>query len=306
MISGQPWCGVPSVSVFLSWGLPQRAPHHTQETSPVTSQMPSLSALPQPRAVPAATGVRWFHSGAALVLCALVFAGFHRFYTQGQAYPGRELAPPIRTLLIVHGTGMTAWMLLAIVQPLLVALRNMRLHRTLGTIGALLALAITVPGWLVGTASARIAPPDMRIWGLTPPQFMIVPIGSLVLFAGFVAAGIWARRRPDVHRPMMFLATLSAASAGIGRIDALNELYAGTIFDRLLGPFFTTLAVGGLLLAARCVLTRAVGRTVGRAVGRTSERPFVLGFAVLVAANAAMVQLATSELWAVVARALLA
>ena len=263
----------------------------------MTSQSPSLSALPRPRAVPAAAGARWFHSAAALLLTVLVVAGFHRFYTQGRAYPGRELAPPIRDLLIVHGASMTAWLLLAVVQPFLVALRNMRLHRILGTFGAFLALAIAVPGWLVGVESARIAPPDLRIWGMTPPQFMIVPIGSLVLFAGFVAAGILARRRPDVHRPMMVLATLSVASAGIGRIDMLNQLYAGTVFDRVLGPFFSTLALGGLLLAVRCVLTRGSRRF--------SERPFIAGYALLVAANAAMVHLATGDLWAGISRALL-
>jgi hypothetical protein len=38
----------------------------------------------------------------------------------GKAYPGRELAPEIRTLLIPHGIGMSAWFLLFLVQPLLI------------------------------------------------------------------------------------------------------------------------------------------------------------------------------------------
>lgn len=265
-------------------------------TAPSTP-LPATSPAPR-AAVPASRGrtlaIRLFHSGAALLLLACVFAGFHRFYTEGRAYPGRELTPPIRTLVLVHGLGMTLWMLLAVAQPLLVALRNLRLHRVLGTIGGFLVLAIAIPGWQVGVASAQVTPPEARIWGLTAAQFMTVPLGSLVLFVGFVAVGLVARWRPHVHRPMMFLATLSVASAGVSRIDALSELYTGTVWDRMFGPFFLTLLLGGALFAVRCLLTR------------TFERPFAVGLAVLIAGDAALLALARMDLWASASRALLA
>jgi hypothetical protein len=63
---------------------------------------------------------RLFYSGAAAALFILAFLGFQQFYLHGKAYPDRELAPPIRTLLIVHGVAMSAWMLLFVAQPLLI------------------------------------------------------------------------------------------------------------------------------------------------------------------------------------------
>ncbi len=263
-------------------------------SSHVPPAFPGLPTAPARAARPARplTAVRAYHSVAAAVLLVLVFVGFRQFYTHGRAYPGRPIDPSMRTVVITHGVAMTAWLLLSVVQPLLVALRNMRLHRVLGTVGVVLAALITVPGVQVAIASVRNTPPEARIWGLTAHEFMIVPVASLVLFLAFVAAGLVTRRRPAIHRPMMQLATLAVASAGISRIDALSELYMGTVFDRLFGPFFLTLVFGGLVLAGRCLVTRSF------------DRWFAGGYAVLVIANCAMMQLATSGLWTGIAHAL--
>jgi hypothetical protein len=258
-----------------------------------------MSSLTTPMTVGAARArpaksARYFYSAASALMIVLVFLGFHEFYTHGRAYPGRELAPPIRALLIAHGVAMAAWMLLFLVQPLLAATRNLRLHRIVGSAAGALALVIVLLGWRVGIAAARIAPPEMRLWGMTWQQFVIVPLGSIAIFAAFIGIGIAARRRPDVHRPAMLLGTLAALSAAIGRIDFLTELYVGTVWDRVFGPFFMTLAIGALLLAVRCVLTRSF------------ERWFAAGFAALVLACAGMIQLAHTELWAAISRTLLA
>ena len=57
---------------------------------------------------------RLFYSIASIVLLVLTLIGFRMFYLHLQAFPGRPLTPPIRTLLIVHGVSMTIWMLLSI------------------------------------------------------------------------------------------------------------------------------------------------------------------------------------------------
>lgn len=105
-------------------------------------------------------------------------------------------------LVILHGTGMTAWMLLFLAQPLLIVTGNRRVHMMLGRFGALLAICIVILGFKLGIESTRISPPDMRLWSMTPKQFMAVPIVSIVIFAGLVAAGVWKRRQPVIHRPM--------------------------------------------------------------------------------------------------------
>jgi hypothetical protein len=226
-----------------------------------------------------------FYSGAAVLFLVLMFLGFQRFFVGGRAYPDRELAPPIRTLLVVHGVAMTAWVLLFIVQPLLIVGRKHRVHMALGKAGALLAAAIVVLGWQVGVESARVTPPEARIWGFPPRQFMIVPLVSIVTFAVFVAAGVWARRRADVHRPMMMCATLAALPAAVSRIDFLSNLYVGTVWESLFGPFFMTLVLGALLLAVRSFLTRSF------------DRWLAAGWAGLVLVSALMMQMAPGAAW---------
>jgi hypothetical protein len=237
------------------------------------------------RAVRSASPARLFHSGAAALLLLLMFLGFRQFYVHGRAYPDRDLTPPIRTLLVLHGLGMTAWMVLSVVQPLLIAGRRHRVHMSLGMVGAALAAVIVLLGWKVGIEATRVDPPELRIWGLSPRQFMIVPIVSVTIFAGFVAAGVLARRRPDVHRPMMLLASLAVMPAAISRIDFLNSLYVGTMWESLLGPFFMTLVVGAVLLAVRCLLARSF------------DRWFAAGYAVLAVSSVLMVQMATTGAW---------
>src|SRR4051812_43633259 len=82
---------------------------------------------------------RWLYSMASLSLLVLTFVGFQLFYLQGKAYPGRPLTQPIRTLIIIHGCLMTAWMLLAVTQPLLVGAGRRRWHMKLGIFGVALA-----------------------------------------------------------------------------------------------------------------------------------------------------------------------
>lgn len=229
--------------------------------------------------------LRLFYLSASVLLLILMFLGFRQFYLHGKAYPDRELAPPIRTLLILHGIGMSSWMLLFLVQPLLIVTGNRRYHRMLGRIGAGLAAFIVILGFRLGIESTFLSPPDLRVWGLAPKQFLAVPIISILIFAGFVTVGVWKRRQPQVHRSMMFLATLAAMPAAVSRIDSINELYHGTVWEPLFGPFFATLVVGAFFLAIKSLLTRSLNLWLA------------LGYGGLAISSALIMQLATTPLW---------
>lgn len=240
---------------------------------------------PQAKVLSTPNNARLFYSGAAALLFALILLGFQQFYLHGKAYPDRELASPIRTLLILHGIGMSAWMLLLLIQPLLIVAGNRRGHMMLGRCGAVLAACIIVLSFRLGIESTLITPPDMRIWGLTPKQFMAVPIISIMIFAGFVIAGVLKRRRPEIHRPMMLLAALAAMSAAVSRIDFINALYHGTVWEVVFGPFFGTLMIGLFFLAIKWLLTRSL------------DKWFAMGYAGLIASNALIMQLAMTSAW---------
>lgn len=210
---------------------------------------------------------RLFYPIASATLLVLAFVGFKLFYLNGQAYPGRPLTPPIRTLLIAHGVLMTVWMLLSIVQPLLVATNRKRVHMTLGMFAAGLAAAIVIIGYLTAVNAARVNPPDLKLFGLNQKQFLTVPLIGVVTFGGFVFAGVWKRKRPEIHRPMMFMASLSVIAAALGRMPALNNWYAGTWLEHWFSAFVTTLALGALLLAVKCALERRFDRWFAGAFG---------------------------------------
>lgn len=203
---------------------------------------------------------RLFYSAASIILLVLTFIGFRMFYLNLQAFPGRPLTPPIRTLLIVHGVLMTAWMLLSVVQPLLVASGRKRLHMTLGLFGTALAAGIVVAGYLVAINAARVNPPDLKLFGLNQKEFLTVPLSGVVTFGAFVLVGVWNRRRPEIHRPMMFMASMAIISAAMGRMPALNGWYAGTWMEHWFSAFLTTLLIGAAMFAIKCVLERRFDR----------------------------------------------
>ncbi|MDD1611573.1 MAG: hypothetical protein LUQ57_00360, partial [Methylococcaceae bacterium] len=254
--------------------------HHDMNSSPIL-----LFDRPQAKGTASPNRTRLFYFGAAACLLALMFLGFQQFYLHGKAFPNRELAPPIRTLLILHGIGMSSWVLLFLVQPLLIVAGNRRVHMMLGRIGAALATGIVILGFQLGIEATRISPPDMQIWGLGPKQFMAVPIIGITVFAAYVLIGVWNRRQPEVHRPVMLLATLAAMPAAVSRIDFISVLYHGTVCETVFGPFFGTLVVGAFFLLMKCLLTRSLNRW------------FAIGYAGLVVSSALIMQLATSRAW---------
>ncbi|MFO1459329.1 MAG: hypothetical protein U1G08_07950 [Verrucomicrobiota bacterium] len=199
---------------------------------------------------------RLFYSVASGILLVLALIGFRMFYLNLQAFPGRPLTPPNRSLLIAHGVLMTAWMLLAVIQPMLVAGGRRHLHQVLGSVGAVLAASIVVVGYLVAVHSARLNPPDLKLFGLNQKEFLTVPLSGVVTFGAFVLVGVWARKRPEIHRPMMFMASLSVIAAAMGRMPALNAWYAGTWLEHWFSAFVTTLVLGVLLLGFKFVLER--------------------------------------------------
>ena len=240
----------------------------------------SLSLRP-----PTPSHSRWFYSLASLSLLVLMFIGFQWFYLQGQSYPGRPITPPIRTLIILHGCLMTAWMLLAVTQPLLVGTRRKRLHMKLGILGVVLAAGIVVTGVYLGIESARFSPPEMRLFGLAPREFMAVPVLSILVFGLFVGFGVLKRHRPEVHRPMMLMASLAVIGAAFGRMTPLNALYAGTWWEVMFTAFFMQTIFAAILLAAKCI------------VSRSFDLWFAAGFAVLTATSVAISLIAKTPAW---------
>jgi uncharacterized membrane protein YphA (DoxX/SURF4 family) len=153
-----------------------------------------------------------FYRQMAIALSLFVIIGF------SQTYYLRFLSdlPPLDTLVHLHSLVFTAWLVVFIVQTRLVAAHRVDLHMKLGI--AALALAVVVVVISFGTTAVKATIPRMHPSGLTPPQFTIVGIMSLVLFVSFLALGIAFRRRSVFHKRFMMLAMISILSPAASRI----------------------------------------------------------------------------------------
>jgi hypothetical protein len=212
---------------------------------------------------------RWFFSGMALAALVTVVAGFAPTYF----LRGRSEGLPLSPLLHVHGAMFTSWMVLVLVQALLVAVNRTDVHRRLGVAGGALALTMPVVGMAVAIAAAKNG---VTVPGGPPPlQFLAIPVGDLVVFASLVAAGLALRRRTELHKRLMLMATIGLLTPAIARLPlvgaagplaffGLTDLFVAAclVYDRVTaGRVSPAFLWGGLALVASQPLRLAVSVT---------------------------------------------
>jgi hypothetical protein len=149
----------------------------------------------------------------ALAAALIIFAGFARTFYLRSSFG----APPLSALLVVHGIVMTAWFVLFFVQVWLVGMGRTDLHRRLGVFGMAVAVLVLFVGVAAAIDAGRrgVSPASGLV---TPLEFMAVPLFDMPVFAALVAVAFWLRRRPDVHKRLMVLASLGMLTPAIARV----------------------------------------------------------------------------------------
>ena len=198
----------------------------------------------------------------SVVLLLLVLTGFSRTFYLRAFFE----VPAIPAHVYVHGAILSGWFLWFVVQTSLVRVRRTDLHRRLGLVGALLGVAVIAAN---GAVLAEVGP-RLRVVlydGQIPASFVIRAIwgdaGSTLAFAAFLSAGLWFRRRPEIHKRLLFLASVSLVGPALGRI-ALWPLFGsirGGIGIGALVLFLGALAVHDLLTAKRIQAATLLGVT---------------------------------------------
>ncbi len=155
---------------------------------------------------------RPFYAWAAASAATIAFAGFARTYYL-KAWFG---TPDLTTLVHAHAVVMTLWVLLFIVQVWFVSAGRVDLHRRLGVAGVVLATLIVVLGFFTAIAGARRGIPA----GVPPLMFMAITLSVVLVFAIFIAAALYYRKRSDYHKRLMVLATLTVIQPAVARIAA--------------------------------------------------------------------------------------
>lgn len=190
-----------------------------------------------------------FYIFMALAAAATAIAGF------GPAlFDAASRKAPLSWAVGLHGVVFSAWLLLFLVQTLLASKGRIGVHRRLGYFGAGLAPLMLVSGYFTTIEMGRRGY-DLSgdLIGDSGDMLMLVmfQLGDLVCFGVLVAMAILFRRRSDVHKRLMLLATVgglmpAALSHIIGHSLVLRTfppavilipytafLFAGAVHDRV-------------------------------------------------------------------------
>jgi hypothetical protein len=159
----------------------------------------------------------------AWVMLVIVFFGFAP--TLYLRVLGTEQLPAalqkIPGHLYSHGAALTAWFLLFCTQATLIALRRPNIHRTLGLLASIAAIAVVVTTLI--TIQQAIAHPVRVSLGDNPVMFFMNALGVLQ-FAVLVVCGILFRNRSETHKRLMYLASVPLLSAAISRLPGAVSL----------------------------------------------------------------------------------
>jgi len=197
---------------------------------------------------------RWFYLLSSVVFLVIVALGFQQFYLHGRAVGGAPITPQITALVFLHGIAMSSWIILLIVQSGLIVRGNRKLHMSLGVGGAVLAGLLVLLGVATAVTSVHYNPDGYKeIWGARRfLSFMLVNITGFGILAGI---GIKYKQRPEIHRPMMLLATLFVAGpAGLFRLPYISGPVMGLIHV-ITAAWVPMLILGLLLLLTKWLMT---------------------------------------------------
>lgn len=221
-----------------------------------------------------ASAERRFFGGMALAILATVVLGFARSFFLRPLFPDRP--SPSEAIFYVHGAVFTAWILLFLAQTSLIAARRVGLHRKIGYLGAVLALAMVGLGVFAALTAARRATGFVGI-PVPPLSFLAVPLFDMILFSSFVGVAILRRRDPQSHKRWMLLGTINIITAAIARWPGYETLgplayFATTdlfvvalaVWDfRTRGRLHRATMVGGLLMVVSQPLRLVLSGTEG-------------------------------------------
>lgn len=190
-----------------------------------------------------------YFQGMSILLLAIVLTGFSRTFFMRALFS----VPPIAPHIYAHALVMTAWFTLLVVQTSLVAAHRTDLHRRLGVLGAVLAVAVagvTLLAALGLPGHFKVDPVPNGI-PMSPEGMIQIAWGNFIdiaLFCALVATAIWMRHRPEVHKRLLLLASIVLATPAIGRYVAYLNMWRAASSVPMVAQILLTL-VGVATLA---------------------------------------------------------
>lgn len=232
--------------------------------------------------------IRRFYLIAPAAMLPILALGFSPYYLRGHGFAERVILPDMAALVAAHAGALTAWMLLLFAQAALIAGRMRDAHEWIGWVATSLATLVVFSGVQLAIRSVGHFP-GAPFQGMEYRQFLLFMLTEILVFAGFVVAGVVQRERPERHRAMMLLSGLSLLPAATIRIPALFPVFGVGGISGISGPVF---ALGAVFVAVRCA---ALGRI---------DRWLAGGYLVMVLVYALSVEAVTTPAWRAAAHVL--
>jgi hypothetical protein len=226
---------------------------------------------------------RWFYVGISLFMVALVLAGFWPSYF-GPLLRGVTARPPV---IQIHGIVFVGWMVLLVTQVAMVAVGRTALHRRIGSFGVIYGFLVLLMGVIAGVAAPVMHFKNGEWTFDRAAGFLLISLGDMALFGSFFIAAMIYRRKPEVHKRLIVMATIALLFAAVGRMSFiqiqalllplwLSPLLAGMAYDLLTRrKVHATYIVGGVWLLigfSRVFFTESESWL---RIGRVLLRPFV-------------------------------
>jgi hypothetical protein len=212
-----------------------------------------------------------FFTLLGLLMLVLAIGGFWPQYFS--AAIGRAPAPATQFWMIhAHAALFTAWLLVYVSQASLILTARPRTHLKMGPPLAAFGFAAAAFGIFAALGLAARFGERMRD-AEAGASFVFYPMIDMVYFAGFLAVAVAFRKRPDIHKRAMFLATFSIAVVGLGRLVGRIGFESAWLWQPLnLAPLLLAIAYD-LAICRKLYTVMAVGLLVHLA--RLNADPFV-------------------------------
>lgn len=176
---------------------------------------------------------RYFYFGMAIVIAAVVVYGFSFTINHNLIHP----AIPRPGLLYLHAALFSGWLVFFILQTTLVRSRKVQWHRKIGWFGAVMGTLMPVVGVATAIVMGKFNATQLHM--TTTDWDVMIPLWDMVAFTPTFALAIYWRKKPELHRRLILIATCVLTAAGFGRFPErllpTQFFYAGVDTLILLG-----------------------------------------------------------------------
>jgi FtsH-binding integral membrane protein len=159
---------------------------------------------------------KYFYFSMGLLAAAIVIWGFSHTVDQNLLHA----APPRPLLLWFHGAAFSGWIAFFIFQSGLVRTHNVKWHRFFGWFGVGLGAAMVPLGITTSIIMGRFDTVVEHRPG--SDAFLIVPFYDVLAFGILFGLAVWWRKKPELHRRLIFIATCGLLAAAFGRMPFVS------------------------------------------------------------------------------------